>query len=88
MENIRLLWSRFIGDDCTVNYRTPLESKVIHKYPLPILHDPSGVEQSTANIRFTDALLYLQPRGAAYLYSITGETFDSDGVALLGTIIL
>ena len=31
MENIRLLWSRFVGDDCTLNYRTPLESQVIRK---------------------------------------------------------
>ncbi len=87
MENIRLLWSRFIGDDCTVNYRTPLESKVIHKYPIPILPDPSGVEQCSANIQFTDALFNLQLRGAIYWYSITGETFDSDGVALLGTMV-
>ena len=26
MKNIRLLWSRFVGEICTVNYRTPLES--------------------------------------------------------------
>ena len=61
-------------------YRTPLESKVIHKYPIPILPDPSGVEYSTANIRFTDALFNLQLPGAAYLYSITDETLDSVGV--------
>ncbi len=73
MENIRLLWSRFVRDDGTVNYRTPLESKVIHKYPIPILPDPNGVEQSSANIQFTDALLNLQLRGAIYWYSITGE---------------
>ena len=88
MENIRLLWSRFVRDDGTVNYRTPLESKVIHKYPIPILPDPSGVEQSNTNNQFTDALFNLQLPGAAYLYSIIGETFDSYGVALLGTIIL
>jgi hypothetical protein len=26
MKNIRLLWSRFVGEICTVNYRTPMES--------------------------------------------------------------
>ena len=88
MENIRLLWSRFVREDGTVNYRNPLESKIIHKYPISVAPDPSGAEQNTPNIRFTDALLYLQPRGATHLYSITGETFDSYGVALLGTIIL
>ncbi len=50
MENIRLLWSRFVREDGTVNYRTPLESQVIHKYPISVAPDPSGSEQSTANI--------------------------------------
>ncbi|MCF8269401.1 MAG: hypothetical protein K9I25_05480 [Crocinitomicaceae bacterium] len=80
MENIRLLWSRFIGDDGTLNYRTPLESKVIHKYPISLLPDPIGVEQSSANIPFTDALFNLKLRGAIYWYSITGERSDSAGV--------
>jgi hypothetical protein len=26
MKNIRLLWSRFVGEICTLNYRTPAES--------------------------------------------------------------
>ena len=38
-------------------YRTPLESKVIHKYPLPILRDPSGVEQSNTNNGFADSFI-------------------------------
>ena len=88
MENIRLLWSRFVEVDCTVNYRTPLESKVIHKHPSPILHDPSGVEQSSANIRFTDALFHLKLPGGNYWYSITWKIFDSYGVALLWSFVL
>ena len=52
---------------------------MIHKYQLPILHKPSGLNkaQPTFDAQMLGSIL---TPGAAYLYSITGERSDSAGV--------
>ena len=55
MKNIRLLWSRFVGEICTVNYRTPLESYGDTQISITNTAQTQWAEHSTANIRCADA---------------------------------
>ena len=78
-----LYWRRLY-----LNYRTPLESYGDTSISITNTAQTQWAEQSSANIRCVDARFNFLLPVAAYLYSITGETFDSYGVALLGTIVL